>query len=370
MWRLFLVLASATARPVTLPLQGCTEHGLTESPVFYGEVKVGEERRTFRVLFDTGSSNLWLPSAQCSSAPCDIHQRFVPSRPLPEGEVPGLAMSFATGQMVGFAVNDSMCLGSLCTELTIMAAAQDTKTIHWLANIKFTPSAKRPGSVKQNEWKKATTVAKSKEEFLSHVNAIAGADVGGLAKGVDKVLLRQRAAELQQICNEISAVRESQGKTTRSVHESRWMELASYAFVVALTLPYYVCLTYRSWFVDEGFAIYRNPDAKGETPLLQVLRNDFWGTSLNPPEGYITHKSWRPLITLMYAGEWLLCARYGFEGLEMQPMRFVSCVRHSLNSALLLWAMRLASLPLSCACLGASLFAAHPIHVDARLKRP
>ncbi|CAK9056434.1 unnamed protein product [Durusdinium trenchii] len=213
-------------------------------------------------------------------------------------------------------------------------------------------------------FRKATTVAKSKEEFLSHVNAIAGADVGGLAKGVDKVLLRQRAAELQQICNEISAVRESQGKTTRSVHESRWMELASYAFVVALTLPYYVCLTYRSWFVDEGFAIYRNPDAKGETPLLQVLRNDFWGTSLNPPEGYITHKSWRPLITLMYAGEWLLCARYGFEGLEMQPMRFVSCVVHSLNSALLLWAMRLASLPLSCACLGASLFAAHPIHVE------
>ncbi len=45
-------------------------------------------------------------------------------------------------------------------------------------------------------------------------------------------------------------------------------------------------------------------------------------------QGYITHKSWRPLITLMYALEWLLCARYGFQGLEMQPMRFVSCVVH------------------------------------------
>ena len=45
-------------------------------------------------------------------------------------------------------------------------------------------------------------------------------------------------------------------------------------------------------------------------------------------QGYITHKSWRPLITLMYAAEWLLCARYGFQGMEMQPMRFISCVVH------------------------------------------
>jgi len=31
-----------------------------------------------------------------------------------------------------------------------------------------------------------------------------------------------------------------------------------------------VCVSYRSWFVDEGFAIYRNPDAKGETALMQA----------------------------------------------------------------------------------------------------
>ena len=33
---------------------------------------------------------------------------------------------------------------------------------------------------------------------------------------------------------------------------------------------------YRSWFVDEGFAIYRNPDAKGETPIIQA-KNDGTG---------------------------------------------------------------------------------------------
>ncbi|CAJ1339906.1 unnamed protein product, partial [Effrenium voratum] len=138
----------------------------------------------------------------------------------------------------------------------------------------------------------------------------------------------------------------------------------AWLLAVGLTLPYYICVSYRAWFVDEGFAIYRNPDAKGETPILEVLRHDFWGTSLNPPEGYITHKSWRPLITLMYAAEWVLCGRWGFAGAEMRPMRLVSCLVHSLNAGLVLAVLRLLQLPLKWSCLGACLFAAHPIHIE------
>ena len=78
-------------------------------------------------------------------------------------------------------------------------------------------------------------------------------------------------------------------------------QLVAMLIVVGLTLPYYLCVGYTSWFVDEGFAIHRNPDARGETPVLEVLRHDFWGTSLTPPDGYVTHKSYRPLITLSYA---------------------------------------------------------------------
>ena len=55
--------------------------------------------------------------------------------------------------------------------------------------------------------------------------------------GVDKVLLRQRAAELQQICNEISAVRESQGKTTRSVHESTEICLSGVGYSSSKVAP-------------------------------------------------------------------------------------------------------------------------------------
>mmetsp|Transcript_75277 Transcript_75277/g.243708 ORF Transcript_75277/g.243708 Transcript_75277/m.243708 type:complete len:732 (-) Transcript_75277:154-2349(-) len=146
--------------------------------------------------------------------------------------------------------------------------------------------------------------------------------------------------------------------------ESWGSQLALGLCVVCLTLPYYICVTYTSWFVDEGFAIYRNPDAKGETPILEVLKHDFWGTSLNPPEGYNTHKSYRPLVTLSYAAEWLLCQRFGYGGREMQPMRLLSCVVHSLNASLVLQLILRLGVTRPWALLGAALFAAHPIHIE------
>lgn len=133
---------------------------------------------------------------------------------------------------------------------------------------------------------------------------------------------------------------------------------------VAVTLPYYVCVRYTTWFVDEGFAIHRNPDARGETPVLEVLKHDFWGTALKPPEGYNTHKSYRPLVTLCYAAEWRLAARLGLGGREMQPMRLLSCLVHSLNALAVLRLLRRLRVPRAWALLGAALFAAHPVHVE------
>ena len=44
-------------------------------------------------------------------------------------------------------------------------------------------------------------------------------------------------------------------------------------------------------------------------------------------------RSFRPLMTLSFAGEWLLTSALGFGGREMQTMRFISCIAHSANAA-------------------------------------
>lgn len=71
-----------------------------------------------------GSSNFWLPSERCQGSACERHRRLA-TPPVTEDR-PGLATSFASGQLVGFAVNESLCLGGLCAELTVMAALQES----------------------------------------------------------------------------------------------------------------------------------------------------------------------------------------------------------------------------------------------------
>lgn len=88
-------------------------------------------------------------------------------------------------------------------------------------------------------------------------------------------------------------------KKGRSVHhDACWRGHGlGYCIIFAVSVACYFNAIWGDFVHDDVPAIVQNRDVLGETSILELFRNDFWGASMSDPA---SHKSYRPLTTLSF----------------------------------------------------------------------
>ena len=102
---------------------------------YYGAVSIGTPPQSFLVVFDTGSSNLWIPSAKCSflQIPCDLHAKYRSTDSSTYGELGDpFAIQYGSGSLSGFLSSDTVTWAGLEIKNQVFAEATKEPGIAFL----------------------------------------------------------------------------------------------------------------------------------------------------------------------------------------------------------------------------------------------
>ncbi|XP_069575300.1 nothepsin [Brachyistius frenatus] len=81
---------------------------------YYGDISLGTPEQNFSVIFDTGSSDLWVPSSHCVSEACVLHRRFKAFESTSFGQDGRtFAIHYGSGHLLGVVARDTLKIGNL-----------------------------------------------------------------------------------------------------------------------------------------------------------------------------------------------------------------------------------------------------------------
>lgn len=109
---------------------------------YSGLISIGSPSQDFRVVFDTGSGHVVVPSADCTNETCVMHRQYnisksqsalainVDGQPVPPDELcDQVTIGYGTGKVTGEFARDKVCLGGgdqTCVEVSVVMAVEMT----------------------------------------------------------------------------------------------------------------------------------------------------------------------------------------------------------------------------------------------------